>query len=68
MISILTETPPAVTPSGMDAMLDVMEQVVDFSMSCFSTITSNPVLAFIFAGSLVGVGISVFRRFKNAAR
>ena len=66
-ISVLSETPPA-SPSGMDAMLKVMEQVVEFAMSCFNTITANPILAFIFAGSLVGVGISVFRQFKNAAR
>ena len=64
-ISVLSETPPA-SPSGMDAMLK--EQVVEFAMSCFNTITANPILAFIFAGSLVGVGISVFRQFKNAAR
>ena len=52
----------------MTEMLEVMNSVVDFSMKCFTTITANPILAFIFAGSLVGVGISVFRQFKNAAR
>ena len=51
----------------MAEMLEVMNSVVDFSMKCFTTITANPILAFIFAGSLVGVGIGVFRRFKNAA-
>ncbi len=63
---LLSET--VTTPSGMDAMLGVMNQVIEFAMKCFSTVTSNPILAFIFAGSLIGVGIGVFRRFKSAAR
>lgn len=62
---LLTET---ATPSAMESMLGVMNQVVDFSMKCFTTITSNSILAFIFAGSLIGVGIAVFRQFKNAAQ
>ncbi len=52
----------------MTEMLAVMNSVVDFAMDCFTTITTNPILAFIFAGSLVGVGIGVFRQFKDAAR
>ncbi len=52
----------------MSEMLTVMNSVVEFSMTCFNTITTNPILAFIFAGSLVGVGISVFQQFKGAAR
>ncbi len=52
----------------MTEMLTVMDSVVDFSMKCFDTITTNPILAFVFAGSLIGVGIGVFRRFKSAAR
>lgn len=63
---LLAET-PAPTMGGMDAMLKVMGNVVDFSMNCFTTITGNPILAFIFAGSLVGVGITVFRQFKDAS-
>lgn len=66
MLSVLTETSTP-TATGMDAMLEVMKSVVDFSLECFTTITTNPILAFIFAGSLVGVGISVFRKFKRAA-
>ena len=53
--------------TGMDAMLKVMEQVVTFSMSLFTTVTSNPILAFIVGGSLVGIGISVFSQLKGAA-
>lgn len=52
----------------MEEMLKVMNQVVTFSMSLFTAITGNAILSFILAGSLVGVGIHVFRLLKGAAR
>ncbi len=70
-MSFLATVAESVTPASpgvMETMLGVMESVVEFSMTCFNTITTNPILAFIFAGSLVGVGIGVFQQFKGAAR
>lgn len=52
----------------MEAMLTTMNSVVEFAMSIFSTITDNAILSFVLAGSLVGVGINIFRRLKGAAR
>ncbi len=70
-MSFLATVAESVTPASpgvMETMLGVMESVVEFSMKCFTTITANPILAFIFAGSMVGVGIGVFQQFKGAAR
>lgn len=58
----------AASPTAMEAMLTVMQSVVTFAMSIFSTITSNPILCFILAGSLVGIGVHVFKLLKGAAR
>ena len=52
----------------MESMLTTMNQVVTFAMSLFTTVTDNPILAFILGGSLVGIGISVFSQLKGAAR
>lgn len=51
----------------MDAMLTTMQSVLTFAMSIFSTVTGDPILSFILAGSLVGIGISVLHQVKNVA-
>lgn len=66
MYVLATESVPVV--STMEKMLSTMESVVSFATDIFGTITSNAVLSFIVAGSLVGVGIHVLRLIKNAAR
>ncbi len=51
----------------MEAMLTTMQSVLTFSMSIFETVVGNPIMSFILAGSLVGIGITVLRQVKNVA-
>ncbi len=62
---LAAETPT--TPTGMDAMLNTMKTVLTFSMGIFDTVTGNPIMSFILAGSLVGVGVAVLRQVKGVA-
>ena len=68
MALLAAETPNPVTPGAMDAMLNVMDSLLTFSMSVFDTVTGNPIMMFIVAGSLVGVGITVLRQVKSGSR
>lgn len=67
MALLAAETPNPVTPGAMEAMLGVMKTVLTFSMSIFDTVIGNPIMSFIVAGSLVGVGIAVLRQVKSVA-
>ena len=67
MALLAAETPNPVTPGAMDAMLNVMDSLLTFSMSVFDTVTGNPIMMFIVAWSLVGVGITVLRQVKSVA-
>ena len=67
MALLAAETPNPVTPGAMDAMLNVMDSLLTFSMSVVVTVTGNPLMLFIVAGSLVGVGITVLRQVKSVA-
>lgn len=51
----------------MENMLTVMQSVLTFSMSIFETVVGNPIMSFILAGSLVGVGVAVLRQVKGVA-
>lgn len=48
-------------------MLTTMQSVLSFAMSIFGTVTGDPILSFILAGSLVGIGINVLRQIKSVA-
>lgn len=61
------QTPNPVTPDAMTTMLESMKSVLTFSMSIFDTVIGNPIMSFIVAGSLVGVGIAVLRQVKGVA-
>lgn len=52
----------------MEAMNTAMQSVVTFAGTILTTVTENEVLAFILAGSLVGVGITVIRQIISVAR
>ncbi len=67
MALLAAETPNPVTPGAMETMLGVMKTVLTFSMSIFDTVIGNPIMSFIVAGSLVGVGITVLRQVKSVA-
>lgn len=53
---------------SMEAMNTAMQSVVTFAGTILTTVTGNEVLAFILAGSLVGVGITVIRQIISVAR
>ncbi len=59
-------TTPATTDS-MDTVVSATDKVVEFTSKVFDLITGNPVLVVFLAASLIGVGISVFRKLKGAA-
>ncbi len=65
--ALAAEAPNPTTPGGMDAMLTTMGKVLDFSMGIFDVAVANPIMAFIVAGSLVGVGVGVLTKVKRAA-
>lgn len=67
MYSILATAGETATPSSMQAMLTTMNSVLTFAMSIFSTVLNDPILSFIVAGSLVGIGINVLRQVKSVA-
>ena len=47
--------------TGMGSLVDIMEQV-------FAIMVSNPLLVVFLSGSLLTVGIRIFRKIKSAAR
>lgn len=56
------------TTTGMEAIIAAMSDCFDLVGTVIDEITSVPVLLFLLAASLLPVGISLFRRLKNAAR
>lgn len=52
----------------MEAIITACGDVVSIVTQVFGVMTANPVLLFFLAASLLGVGISVFKRIKGAAR
>ena len=67
MYGILATSGETATPTAMQAMLTTMNSVLTFAMSIFSTVLNDPILSFIVAGSLVGIGINVLRQVKSVA-
>lgn len=56
------------TTSSLDKVLQGVTDVVGFSGKMLDTMLDNPIYLFLFASSLVGVGVSIFLTFKHAAR
>ena len=56
------------TVNAMDTVITAVSDVLDLSGTILTTITTNPILTFIFATGFVGIGIGVFRMLKDAAR
>ena len=53
---------------SLTAILDAVTDVTALMGNIFGVMTSNPLLTFFLAASLVGVGVGVFKRVKSAAR
>ena len=56
------------TVTGMDAIITAVGSVLELSGTILNTITTNPILTFIFATGFVGIGVGVVRMLKRAAR
>lgn len=54
--------------TGLAALLGGTTTITTMVGDVFSIITSNPLLCVFAAAGLLGVGISIFRRLKRAAR
>lgn len=56
------------TTTAMDTVITAVGEVLELSGTVLNTITTNPILTFIFATGFVGIGVGVFRMLKRAAR
>lgn len=54
--------------TGLAAVVSAASTVTDMSANVFEMIVANPLLCVFCATSLIGIGISVFKRLKRAAR
>ena len=57
-----------VAKTAVDAVITAMSDVFTLSGNIITQITSQPILLFCLAASLVPVGISIFRSLMNVAR
>ena len=54
--------------TGMDAVLDSFDTLGSLMSKVWTLMTSNPLLTLVLAVAVLGIGITVFRRIKSAAR
>lgn len=63
-LTILTD--PA-TSTGMDAVKTAMTTAVSFMTSAFDAMTANGYLVIFLAVTMIGVGVTVFRKLRRGA-
>lgn len=56
-----------VTPSGMDAVTTAMSTAVTFMTTAFNAMTANGYLVMFLAVTMIGVGVTVFRKLRRGA-
>ena len=56
------------TPTAMEAIINAMGDAFSLVGKVIEQITSQPVLLFFLAASLIPVGIAIFRKLKRAAK
>lgn len=61
---ILTDPAPA---TGMEAVKTAMTTAVSFMTSAFDAMTANGYLVIFLAVTMIGVGVSVFRKLRRGA-
>lgn len=61
---ILTETAPA---TGMEAVKTAMTTAVTFMTSAFDAMTANGYLVIFLAVTMIGAGVTVFRKLRKGA-
>ncbi len=53
---------------GLDDVLSNVTKVVEFSGTMLSAMLANPIYAFLFAVSFIGIGISIVRLFRRGSK
>lgn len=61
---ILTDPAPA---TGMEAVRTAMTTAVSFMTSAFDAMTANGYLVIFLAVTMIGVGVTVFRKLRRGA-
>lgn len=61
---ILTDPAPA---TGMEAVKTAMTTAVSFMTSAFDAMTANGYLVIFLAVTMIGVGVTVFRKLRRGA-
>lgn len=61
---ILTDPAPA---TGMEAVKTAMNTAVSFMTSAFDAMTANGYLVIFLAVTMIGVGVTVFRKLRRGA-
>ena len=61
---ILTDS---ATGTGMDAVKTAMTTAVSFMTSAFDAMTANGYLVIFLAATMIGVGVTVFRKLRRGA-
>ena len=61
---ILTDPAPA---SGLEAVKTAMTTAVSFMTSAFDAMTANGYLVIFLAVTMIGVGVTVFRKMRRGA-
>lgn len=61
---ILTDPAPA---TGMEAVKTAMTTAVSFMTSAFDAMTANGYLVIFLAVTMIGVGVTVFRKLRKGA-
>ena len=61
---ILTETAPT---TGMEAVKTAMTTAVTFMTSAFDAMTANGYLVIFLAVTMIGAGVTVFRKLRKGA-
>mgnify|MGYP003296342782 CR=1 FL=1 len=52
----------------MEPIITAVGEVLELSGTILTTITSNPILTFIFASSFVGIGVNVFGKLRKVCK
>lgn len=54
--------------SALDNVLNNVTRVVSFSGDMLNAILNNPIYAFLFATSFIGIGVGIVSMFRRGAR
>ncbi len=62
------EVPAETVSNGLDNVLNNVSRVVQFSGDMLNVMLENPIYAFLFAVSFIGIGVGIVNLFRSGAR